>query len=50
MDLREERGPIVAVTGTGMGTGMARGGHNRGCRGVRIAYEKGLIQRKSLRS
>ena len=36
MDLREERAPIAAVTVTGLGTGMARGGHN----GARRATDK----------
>ena len=29
---------------------VAPGDRNLGCRGVRIAYEEGLMQRKSLRS
>ena len=50
MDLRYEPGPIQSVTVTGIGRMVALGDRNRGCRGVRIAYEKGLKQRKSLRS
>ena len=50
MDLREERGPIVAVTGTGLGTGMAHGGHNGATRATTKRQENGLVQRKSLRS
>ena len=50
MDLRHEPGPIQAVTVTGIGRMVALGDRNRGCQDVRIAYEKGLMQRKSLRS
>ena len=50
MDLRHETGPIQAVTVTGIGRMVALGDSNRGRRGVGIAYEKGLMQRKSLRS
>ena len=50
VDLRHEPGPIQSVTVTGIGRMVALGDRNRGCRGFRIAYEKGLMPRKSLRS
>jgi hypothetical protein len=50
MDLRHEPGPIQSVTVTGIGRAMALRDRNRAYPGVRIAYEKGLMQRKSLRS
>ena len=50
MDLPQERGPIVAVTVTGLGTGMAPVGHIGVRRATDKYYEKGLKQRKSLRS